>query len=126
MVGYQYVDATVISSPGLSLVGLWTAQVPHNVLTFQGRYTDPKRISFSLEGRMVGMQFDDAANQFPMGRFFVLGGKVSHVFRYGMEVFAAAENLFNEKYLIAASGGDQLGLPIAARVGFRFQFPNAD
>ena len=102
-VGYQYVDATVISSPGLSLVGLWTAQVPHNVLTFQGRYTDPKRISFSLEGRMVGMQFDDAANQFPMGRFFVLDGRVSHTFRYGMEVFAAAENLFNEKYLIAAS-----------------------
>ena len=46
-----------------------------------------------------------------------------HVFGYGIEVFAAAENLFNEKYLIAASGGEQLGLPIAARIGFRFQFP---
>lgn len=123
MVGYQYVDAKVISSPGLALVGLWTAQVPHSVLTFQTRWTDPKHISFSLEGRMVGLQFDDAANQFPMGRFFVLDGKASHTFGHGIEVFAAAENLFDEKYLIAASGGQQLGLPIAARIGFHFQFP---
>ena len=123
MAGYQYVDAKVSSSPGLALVGLWNAQIPHSVLTFQGRYTDPKRVSFSLEGRMVGQQFDDAANQFPLGRFFVLDGEASHDFAYGMQFFAACENLFNEKYLIAASGGQQLGLPIAARIGFRFQFP---
>jgi outer membrane receptor protein involved in Fe transport len=121
--GYQYVDAKVSSSPGLALVGLWTAQVPHSVLTFQGRYTDPKRVSFSLQGRMVGLQYDDAANQFPLGRFFVLDAQASHDFAYGIEVFAACENLFNEKYLIAASGGQQLGLPIAARFGFRFEFP---
>jgi len=93
------------------------------VITFQGRYTDPKRISFSVEGRMVGLQFDDAANQFPMGRFFVMDGKVSHTFGRGLEVFADAENLFDEKFLIAASGGQQLGLPIAARIGFRWQLP---
>jgi outer membrane receptor protein involved in Fe transport len=121
--GYQYVDSTVISSPGLALVGLWTAQVPHNVITFQARYSDAKHISFSLAGRMVGKQFDDAANQFPMERFFVLDGTASRALGHGMEIFASAENLFNEKYLIAASGGQQLGLPIAARFGFRLQIP---
>jgi iron complex outermembrane receptor protein len=122
--GYQYVNATVISAPAIpSLVGLWTAQVPHNVITFQARYSDPKRISFSVAGRMVGLQFDDAANHFPMGRFFVLDGQASHTFGRGIEVFAAVENLLNERYLIAASGGQQIGLPIAGRFGLRWQFP---
>jgi outer membrane receptor protein involved in Fe transport len=123
---YQYVNSTVASAPPPAvpgLVGLWTAQVPHNVFTFQASYADPRRISFSVQGRMVGLQYDDAQNQFPMGRFFVLDGQASHSFGFGMEVFAAVENLFNDKYLIAASGGQQLGLPIAARIGFRFQFP---
>jgi len=41
----------------------------------------------------------------------------------GVEVFAAAENLLNRGYLFALNGGPELGLPIAARFGFRFQFP---
>ena len=65
--GYQYVNATVISSPGnTSLVGLWVPQVPHSVLTFQGRYSNPSLITASVEGSMVGRQFDDSPNQFPM------------------------------------------------------------
>ena len=44
VVGYQFVDATVISSPKItpSLAGNWVAQMPHNVLTFQARYTNPQ------------------------------------------------------------------------------------
>lgn len=123
--GYEYVDAKVSSSPGQtpSLVGLWVPQVPHSVLTFQGRYTNPQRVSFSVEGRMVGKQFDDSPNQYPMGNFFVLDGEVSHDFLGGTEVFAAVENLFNEKYLIEAVPPPEIGLPIAARIGFRLNFP---
>jgi hypothetical protein len=40
-----------------------------------------------------------------------------------LEVFGAAENLFNEKYATAATPVPQLGLPIAARIGLRYQFP---
>jgi outer membrane receptor protein involved in Fe transport len=121
--GYEYVDATVSSAPGLGLAGLWAAQVPHSVLTFQARYDDPKHIVFSVDGRMVGVQFDDASNNFPMGRFFVLDAMASRRIYGGTEVFAAVENLSDERFLIAAQGGQELGLPIAARVGFRFNFP---
>ncbi|HEX5422502.1 MAG TPA: TonB-dependent receptor [Candidatus Acidoferrales bacterium] len=121
--GYQYVDATVSSFPvNRALVGLWVAQVPHHVITFQARYDDPARISFSIAGRMVGQQFDDDQNQFPMGRFFVLDGMVSRSISHGAEVFVSAENLFNAQYFTAATPVPQLGLPIAVRAGVRFDW----
>jgi hypothetical protein len=42
----------------------------------------------------------------------------------GVEFFVAAENLFNAHYATAATPVPQLGLPITARFGVRFQFPN--
>jgi outer membrane receptor protein involved in Fe transport len=124
-VGYQYVDAVVTSFPNAtpSLVGLWVAQVPHNVFTFQGRYLNPSRINISVNGRMVGKQFDDDQNMFPLGRFFVLDAMAWRSIGAGVELFTAAENLFNVKYATAATPVPQLGLPIASRFGLRFQFP---
>jgi len=122
--GYQFVATEVISAPANpGLVGLWVAQVPRNVLTFQARYTNPARISFTVGGRMVGKQFDDDQNQFPLGRFFVLDASASRDIGKGVSLFAAAENLLNEKYATAATPIPQLGLPITARFGFRFDWP---
>ena len=106
-----------------SLVGLWVAQVPHNVLTFQGRYLNPSRINISVNGRMVGKQFDDDQNMFPLGRFFVLDAMAWRSIGHGVELFTAAENLFNVKYATAATPVTQLGLPITARFGLRFEWP---
>jgi outer membrane receptor protein involved in Fe transport len=124
-VGYQYVDAVVSGFPNAmpSLVGLWIAQVPHNVLTFQGRYLNPSRINVSVNGRMVGKQFDDDQNMFPLGRFFVLDAMAWRSIGHGVELFTAAENLFNVKYATAATPVTQLGLPITARFGLRFEWP---
>jgi outer membrane receptor protein involved in Fe transport len=123
-VGYQYVDSKVSSFPAsTSLVGLWVAQVPHNTLTFQGRYSNPHIITLSVDGRMTGKQFDDDLNSFPLGRFFVLDAEAARSIGRGMEIFGAVENLFDVKYATAATPVPQLGLPIAARVGFRLDFP---
>ena len=124
-VGYQYVDAVVTSFPNAtpSLVGLWVAQVPHNVFTFQGRYINPSRINISVNGRMVGKQFDDDQNMFPLGRFFVLDAMAWRSIGAGVELFTAAENLFNVKYATAATPVTQFGLPITARFGLRFEWP---
>jgi len=122
--GYQYVDATVLSAPGLGIAGNWVAQVPHNVITFQGRYTNPRIVEVSVQGRMVGMQFDDVKNAFPMDRFFVMDVQAWRGVGRGTEVFAAIENVLNDKYLFAVQGVPELGLPIAARFGFRYQFPS--
>ncbi|MBZ5696696.1 MAG: TonB-dependent receptor [Acidobacteriia bacterium] len=126
--GYQYVNATVISFPAnTALVGLWVPQVPHNILTFQARYSNPSVISFALTGRMAGRQFDDDQNSFTLGNFFVLDAMASRTIGGGAEVFVSAENLFNERYTTGFASTSpvvpQLGLPIVARFGFRFQFP---
>jgi outer membrane receptor protein involved in Fe transport len=124
-VGYQFVNSKVSSFPAeTSLVGLWVAQVPQNSLTFQARYTNPRIITLSVDGRMVGKQFDDDLNSFPLDRFFVLDVMASRSVGKGVQVFGAVENLLNEKYSTAATPVPQLGLPIAARIGFRFDFPN--
>jgi outer membrane receptor protein involved in Fe transport len=124
--GYQFVDATIISAPGQpSLVNTWVAQVPHNVLTFQARYTNPSLLSFSVEGRMIGMQLD--TNQLALGRFFVLDAMISRKLSHGAEVYAAVENLLNTQYVSTAATSlspPQIGLPIAARLGVRFYFPS--
>ena len=123
-VAYQYVDSHVISFPASpALVGLWIAEVPHNVLTFQGIYSNPHLATISVFGRMVGKQFDDDLNTFPMGRYFVLDASASRSIGHGVELFAAVENLFNVQYETAATPIPQLGLPIAGRFGFRYQFP---
>ena len=122
--GYQFVAATVISAPANpGLVGLWVAQVPRNALTFQARYTNPTRISFSVDGRMVGKQYDDDQNQYPLGSFFVLDAMASREIGRGISAYAAVENLLNEKYATAATPITQLGLPITARFGFRYEWP---
>ena len=122
--GYQYVAANVASFPANpALVGLRVAQVPRHTLTFQARYTNPSRINFTVDGRMAGLQYDDDQNQFPLGRYFVLGAMASRGISHGVEVFAAAENLLNAQYATAATPVPQLGLPITARFGVRFQFP---
>lgn len=119
--GYQYVDATVTRFPAdPTLVGLWVPQVPHHVFTFQASYENPGRISFSLDGRMAGKQFDDDQNQFPLGRFFVLDAMAWREVGRDADLFVAGENLFNAQYSTAATPVPQLGLPIIVRAGFRF------
>jgi len=126
--GYQYVFASVTNyAQNPAVVGLWVAQVPHSVLTFQARYADPSRISFAVTGRFVGKQYDDDLNQFPLDSFFVLDAMASHSFGGFSEVFAAVENAFNARYTTGFASTaplvPQLGLPVVARFGVRLQFP---
>jgi len=129
--GYQYVNAKVISfpttPPNPSLVGLWVAQVPHNMATFQVQYDNPKFLSASLQGRVASKQFNDDLNQFPLGGFFVLDAMAYRLVGLGTEVFAAVENLTNDRYTIAYASTvplvPQLGVPVAARFGVRVQIP---
>jgi outer membrane receptor protein involved in Fe transport len=122
--GYQFVDSKVSSFPAnTALVGLWVAQVPHNSFTFQARYSNPRILTVAVTGRAIGNAFDDDQNMFPLGSFFVLDAMVSRSIGAGVEIYGAAENLFNATYYTAATPVLQLGLPIVARVGVRVDFP---
>jgi outer membrane receptor protein involved in Fe transport len=130
--GYDFTAATVVNytvPPGeISLLGKRVAQVPRNVFTWEARYWNPRRIMVSVQGRFVGNQFDDDQNQYPLGRFYTMDLQIGRNLTRNLEVFAAAENLLDERYNVAntptATGSlFNIGPPILYRVGLRLNFP---
>jgi outer membrane receptor protein involved in Fe transport len=131
--GYDFTAATVVNytvPPGeISLLGNRVAQVPRNVFTWEARYWNPSRIMLSVQGRFVGNQFDDDQNQYPLGRFYTMDLQVGRNVTRNLEVFAAAENITDERYNVAntptATGSlFNIGPPILYRVGLRLNFPH--
>ncbi|HWG58102.1 MAG TPA: TonB-dependent receptor [Candidatus Acidoferrales bacterium] len=120
--GYQFVDAVVTRFPANpALIGNWVPQVPRHAFTFEARYSAPRGVDLSIDGRFVGRQFDDDQNLFPLGRFFVLDAMASKTVGRGVEIFAASENLLDQKYAIAATPVEQLGLPVTIQGGLRLE-----
>jgi outer membrane receptor protein involved in Fe transport len=120
--GYLFVDATVLEFPAnTALEGLELPQVARHQLTFQMRYETPSRFSFGVQARAGGNQFDDDQNRFPLGRYFTLDALASRPLRRGLELFAAAENLLNQRYIAGRTPVTTLGPPILLRFGLRFR-----
>ena len=120
--GYQFVDATVRQFPAnTALEGLLIPQVPRHQFTVQGRYSDPSIITVALQARAIGEQFDDDQNQLALDRFFTVDAFASRRLGKGVEVFAAAENLFDQKYAVGRTPVRTLGAPLLARFGVRFK-----
>ena len=123
---YQYAAAVVLSFPAnASLVGLTVPQVPRNVATAQLRYSNPKIFTFAMQARYVGKQFDDDQNQFPLNGFFTADAYLSRRIRRGIDVYGAAENMFDRRYQVARTPIVQLGPPVMARAGLRLTFGGA-
>ena len=120
--GYQYVAATVQSFPAnAALVGMDLPQVPRNQFTVQARYWHPSSVVLSVEGRFVGQQYDDDQNQFLLPRFFALDLLAARSLGHGVEIFAAFENLFDQRYYVALTPTPMLGPPIQVRGGLRYR-----
>jgi outer membrane receptor protein involved in Fe transport len=120
--GYQFADATVLEFPAnTDLEGLLIPQVPRHQITFQARYSAPRRVNLGVQGRFIGEQFDDDRNQFGLDRYFTLDALVSRPIGRGVELLAAAENLFNQRYDVGRTPVRTIGPPLLARFGIRFQ-----
>ncbi len=131
--GYQFAHAVVSSytpnSLNPSLVGNWIPEVPHQQFTLQARYLNPKIVTATVQGTFVGRQFDDDLNSLLLKRFFTVDLYLGRSLGHGVEAFAAAENMFNQRYYTALTPVPNLppvpslGPPILARIGLRYQFP---
>ncbi|HJQ25099.1 MAG TPA: TonB-dependent receptor [Blastocatellia bacterium] len=121
--GYQFADATVLRFPAnRALEGLLIPQTPRHQLTFQARYDNPAIVTVSLQGRAVGTQFDDDQNQLQLNRYFALDLFASRRLGRNIEVFAAFENLTDERYDIGRTPVRTIGPPLMARAGLRLHF----
>lgn len=137
--GYQFAhavvssftpNAVIITFNPTSLVGNWIPEVPHQQFTLQARYVNPKILTANLQGTFVGQQFDDDLNTLLLKKFFTVDLYFGRSLGHGVEVFAAAENMFNQRYYTALNivpnhpTVPDLGPPILARIGLRYRFPN--
>jgi outer membrane receptor protein involved in Fe transport len=121
--GYQFTHAYVENSTQ-SLVGKLVPEVPQHQLTWEARYWNPRRIMLSVEGRYASSQFDDDLNTLVLGRYYVMDLFVGRQCRGGFVTYAAIENLLNDRYPVAyALPVQNLGPPILARIGIRYDFP---
>ena len=130
--GYAFTDATVVNytvpAGEVSLLGNNVAQVPRSVFTWEARYWNPLRLMLSVQGRFIGNQFDDDQNKYPLGRFYTMDLQIGRNITRNVELFAAAENLLDERYNVAntptATGSlFNIGPPLLYRIGLRMNFP---
>jgi outer membrane cobalamin receptor len=121
--GYQFVHAYVAESP--TLAGKRVPEVPEHQLTWEARYWNPRTVMLSVEGRYSSSQWDDDVNTLFLGRYYVMEIFAGHQFARGLVGYAAVENFLNQRYAFQISlPVQELGAPILARVGFRYDFPS--
>ena len=120
--GYLLADATVVRFPvNVAIEGLRIPQVARHQFTFQSRYSNPAVATIAFQGRAASSQFDDDQNQFRLAPYFTLDTFVARRLSERFEVFAAIENILNQRYEVGKTPITTLGPPIHVRVGFRIQ-----
>jgi outer membrane receptor protein involved in Fe transport len=121
--GYLFADAVVRRAPqDVTLEGLWIPQVPRHQFTLQTVYSNPRYLTAAMQFRASGKQFDDDRNLLPLGRFAVFDVTVSRPLVRYVEAFIAVQNLFDERYAVARTPLESLGMPRMVRGGLRFRF----
>lgn len=120
--GYQHAHAVV--SRGTQDYGNWIPEVARNMGTLNVRAFKPSLGVVSLQTRYSGRMYDDDANLFPLSGFFRLDAYASHQFGR-VEVFAAGENLTDEKIEVSKTPETTLGQPRVGQVGFLFRLGDA-
>lgn len=119
---YLFADASVVEFPAnVILEGLRLPQVPRHQFTFQTQYMNPSFATVGFQGRASSSQFDDDLNQFRLGSYFTLDASISRGLTERFEVFAAIENLFNQRYEVGKTPVTTLGPPLLIRGGFRLR-----
>ena len=125
--GYQFAVATVTAfnsnSPAQSnLTGKWIPEVPRQSVTATANYTAERVATFHLIASYSGQEFDDAANQFrlhPYARFDV---SAERRLRWGLSVFAGAQNLLNRQIDAGLTPILTLAAPRLVQAGMRYSF----
>jgi len=84
-----------------------------NVRAFRARLG-----TLTVQGRLSGRQYDDAANAYLLHGYFRLDAYASHDFGTRLQLFAAGENLLDRQIEDSKTPTTTLGMPRGARFGF--------
>ena len=105
-----------------NLVGRFLPQIPRQQLTFQTFYRPRTKISLSLQGRISAAQFEDDLNTLRLRPYFVLDGFAAYQISKGLKIFAAAENIFDNRYDIGLTPNRTIAAPRFVRLGVNLNF----
>ena len=120
--GYLAASARVARFPAdPSLEGRRVPQVARRQFNFQLRRAGRGPLSFAVQGRASGAQFDDDQNLLRLGGFFALDAFLARRLARGVDLFAAAENLTGRRYEVGRTPVLTLGPPAFVRVGLRLR-----
>ena len=125
LVSYLFVDARVVDAPQQpSLEGKRLAQVPGNSVTAIVRFSRPSWFDASVTARYVGQQYEDDLNTLSLGGYFVMDAIVSRAITKNVELYVAAENIFDRVYSTGRTtdGVISIGEPFTVRGGVRLRF----
>ena len=118
---YLLVDSRVTEFPANpELIDKLLPQVARHQFTFQSVYRPQEKFSLGLQGRISGSQFEDDQNTLRLLPFFTLDAFASYRLPKNFEIFAAVENVFNNRYEIGRTPILTVAAPIFMRVGLRF------
>jgi outer membrane receptor protein involved in Fe transport len=103
------------------LVGKRLPQSAEESVTLQIRWSDPKIVDATIQGRYVGERFEDDVNTLPLDSLEVVDVVLSRGFAHGISVFLGVENLFDQEYEVLR---DTSGLVLVERrtshIGVRY------
>jgi outer membrane receptor protein involved in Fe transport len=119
ILGYLLADATVSAfAPEPEMEGRWVPQVPRHQLSAGGSWSGD-RTTIGLQTRWSSTQFDDDRNQLRLSSYFLADLFASYAIRREIEMFVAAENLFDQEYEIGRTPVSTIGPPRSLRLGIR-------
>ena len=117
--GWLLADARVVTAKQADLEGLRIPQVPRHQLTMQIRFDDPRFATAALQARWSGSQFDDDQNRFRLGGATTVDALISRGLGRGLSIFAAGENLLDERAETGRTPLRTLSAPRTLRAGVR-------
>lgn len=120
-IAHAFLDAHVTEAPGQpALVGKRLAQDPRHRTTAQVAFDDPRVAALTVEVRYLGPQFEDDLDTLPIGAVVLVDARAARRLGGGFELFAAAQNLLDRRYLVGRAGIDTVGAPRTLELGVAF------
>ena len=117
-------DTEVTESPAdPALVGKRVPRTPNQAGALTLEYANPRIVSAQARVRYVGDRFDDAPNVDPLPERTLVDLSVSRQLTGSFQIFASAQNVFDERKLtdISATTGNELNAPRLLQIGVRFR-----
>lgn len=125
--GYQFALATVTafnasSAVQADLLGKWIPEVARESATVTANYAAARLANVHVIASYAGREYDDAANTYELHPYARFDVSVDRELRFGLSVFAGAQNVLNRSIDAGRTPVLTLAAPRLVQGGLRYRF----